>query len=125
MDFTAIFDATPSRLLSLIGRRARARRLAGGWTQAALATNAGVSRDVVKRLEGSGRISLDNLARLVIALDAVDELRAMFPPRVAKSLDELDRQVVARGRVYGVRKDSGTRRAPAASKPGSCSESES
>ena len=118
MDFTAIFDTTPSRLQSLIGRRARARRLAGGWTQAELATNAGVSRDVVKRLEGSGRISLDNLARLVTALDAVDELRALFPPRVAKSLDEFDRQVVARGRVYGVRKESGTRRTPAASNPG-------
>jgi transcriptional regulator with XRE-family HTH domain len=107
MVFTASFEDTPSTLLAGIAARARNRRLARGWTQDALATRAGVSRDVVKRLESSGRISLENLARLAIASDASAEIHALFPEVAAQSIDELEKQVAARGRVYGKRKDAG------------------
>lgn len=112
VEITTIFDDTPSAVLAQIATRARARRLAAGLTRAKLAAKAGVSVDVVKRLEGDGRVSLESLARLAMAMDATDGLRALFPDVQVSSLRELEQQAARRSRVYGTRRDAGKRRGP-------------
>lgn len=112
MDIPAIFDKTPSSLLEAVSRQARVRRLASGCTQDELSRKAGVSLDVVKRLESSGRISLETLARIAIALDASASLLDLFPEPVARSIDELDAHAIGRTRVYGKRRDAGVPRGP-------------
>lgn len=112
MDIPAIFDQTPSSLLEAVSRRARIRRVASGLTQHELSQKAGVSLDVVKRLESSGRISLETLARIAIALDASAPLLNLFPEPVARSIDELEAQAIGRTRVYGKRRDAGVPRGP-------------
>ena len=112
MDIPAIFDYTPSSLLEAVSRRARIRRLASGFTQDELSQKAGVSLDVIKRLESSGRISLETLARIAIALDASASLLDLFPEPAARSIDELEAQAIGRSRVYGKRRDAGVPRGP-------------
>ena len=112
MDIKAIFDLTAKSLLEAVSRRARVRRLASGLTQDELSQKAGVSLDVVKRLESSGRISLETLARIAIALDASEPLMALFPEPAARSIDELEAQATDRARVYGKRRDAGVLRGP-------------
>ena len=112
MDIPAIFDQTPTTILAAVSERARTRRLASGLTQDELSQKAGVSLDVVKRLESSGRISLETLARIAIALDASAPLMAMFPEPAARSIDELEAQAIGRARVYGKRRDAGVSRGP-------------
>ena len=110
MDISAIFVDTPKSLLEAVSRRARIRRLAFGLTQDELSQKAGVSLDVVKRLESSGRISLETLARISIALDVSEPLLALFPEPAARSIDELEAQATSRARVYGKRRDAGIAR---------------
>ena len=112
MEIPTIFDDTPSAVLAQIATRARARRLAAGLTREKLAAKAGISVDVVKRLEGDGRVGLESLARIAMALDATDGLRALFPDVPVRSLRELEQQAARRSRVYGTRRDAGKRRGP-------------
>lgn len=125
MAISSIFDETPRALIREVGVRARARRLATGWSQDELAARAGVSLDAVKRLEASGRVSLETLARIAIALDASPSLQALFPMPAARSIDELEAQAASRTRVYARRRDAGIPRGPKRSSSLASEESES
>lgn len=117
MEISTIFDETPSSLLAGVAARARDRRLADGLTQAELGDRAGVSADVVKRLEATGHVSLESLARIAMALDATAELLTLFPPRTPRSLDELEQSIAARPRRYGRRRDAGVPRPSSTPEP--------
>ena len=125
VDISAIFDHTPKSLLEAVSRRARIRRLALGLTQHELSQKAGVSLDVVKRLESSGRISLERLARIAIALDASEPFMTLFPEPAARSIDELEAHAIGRARVYGKRRDAGISRGPRSRAVPSSSDDES
>jgi transcriptional regulator with XRE-family HTH domain len=72
----------------MLAVRARSRRLARAWTQAELAERSGMSLSSLRRFERTGQIALLSLVRLAIALDALDEVMALFPEEV-KSLDQV------------------------------------
>jgi HTH-type transcriptional regulator/antitoxin HipB len=97
--------------------RVREARLARTWTQGDLADRAGVSGDTIKRFERTGRITLDNLLRIALALGQLDAFAAVIPAAGdgAETLADLEARsaLAERGsskRVRGRRRDAGKRR---------------
>lgn len=83
---------TPAEMLKAIAARAREKRLALNLSQQTLALKSGVSHGVLKKFERSGKISLESLLKLALALGALSEFEQLFiscKPEEAKSLDEL------------------------------------
>jgi len=67
-------------VLTEIGDRLSAARLARNLTQAALARDAGVSKRTVERLEAGMSAQLTSFIRLLRALDLLDGLTVLLPP---------------------------------------------
>lgn len=80
---------SPHELAERIRDRARMRRLHINMTQRELAERAGVSYGSVKRFEQTGEISLKNLLRIAIVLDAADEFESLFHTASYQSVREL------------------------------------
>lgn len=91
-----------------IARRARARRLTRGWTQAELAERAGLALPTLKKFEHTGLIALERLVRIAAVLDDLAAFTALFAPAAARSLDELEARVAEPTRKYGRRRANGT-----------------
>lgn len=92
---------TPGELAKLMGERMTQLRLAQNWKRETLAERAGVSPATLKRFETSGRISLDNLLRLALALGCLDQFEDLLAPSAPTSILELDRQAARKPRRRG------------------------
>ena len=99
-------QAEIEQLAARIGRGLTAERLSRNLTQAQLATEAGLSLSTLRRLEDGKNISLDNLIRVMDALQIAGRLDALTPA--------LDVRPVERVRPAGRERK---RAAPAASPP--------
>ena len=99
-------QAEIEQLAARIGRGLAAERLSRNLTQAQLATEAGLSLSTLRRLEDGKNISLDNLIRVMDALQIAGRLDALTPA--------LDIRPVERVRPAGRERK---RAAPAASPP--------
>jgi transcriptional regulator with XRE-family HTH domain len=73
-----------------LAERFKAYRKKAKLTQLQLSDRSGVTYGTIKRFERTGKISLDNLWLLTIALDCDDQLDNLFgePPLTAKDLRE-------------------------------------
>ncbi len=80
---------SPRSLLASLGKRVRAVRIAVNLSQAALASQVGVSRTTIVRLEQGLNIGTESLVRIAAALDATAEFAALFPAPEARSIDEI------------------------------------
>lgn len=72
--------------------RARARRLAMNLSQEGAARRAGISTGTIKRFEKTGHISIDNLLRIALVLDALAAFEDIFKPKAIAaptSIEEL------------------------------------
>ena len=74
-----------------LAARARALRLARGWTQEELADRAGVAVDTLRRFERTGRVALERLLMIAKVLDAMEPFGTLFAPPPARTLAELER----------------------------------
>lgn len=74
----------------------RALRLARQWKRDTLATRSGVSPASLKRFENTGKVSLENLLKLVQALGRLAEWDTLLQPPPARSLAELEALEAAR-----------------------------
>jgi HTH-type transcriptional regulator / antitoxin HipB len=90
---TPLVLLTPFEIAAELGRRLEALRLANHWRRATLAERTGVSVSTIQRFETSGKITLENLLRLADGLARADELAALFQPRPARSIDELEERM--------------------------------
>ena len=89
----------PAAILEDLGARAKAARLALGWTRKTLAVRSGVPESTIKRFEPSGLIGTAALIDIAIALDGAEAFEALFAPRPIVSIDDLDKPQRKRGRV--------------------------
>ena len=94
---------TPAEVARQLGERTAQLRLARNWKRETLAERAGVSVFLIKRFESGGQVSLENLLKLALALDCLDQFEALLQPPPARSLAELDRQTSAPPRRRGTR----------------------
>jgi transcriptional regulator with XRE-family HTH domain len=90
---------TPAEVVAGIAERARALRIARGWTQRELADRSGVALDTLRLFERTGKIALERLVRIAVILDAVDPLGNLFALPPATTLDELEERERPRKRA--------------------------
>ncbi|MFT5562600.1 MAG: transcriptional regulator with XRE-family HTH domain [Candidatus Azotimanducaceae bacterium] len=62
-----------------LGRRIAQYRLNRNWTQDALATEAGVSKRTIHRIEHGGSTQASNLIRVLRALQLLENLEVLIP----------------------------------------------
>lgn len=82
----------PQEIIQEIAARAKARRLALDLTQEGLSYRSGVPLGTLKQFEHTGKISLESLLALSLALGTsheFDELFTTAQPSTGVSLDEL------------------------------------
>src|ERR1041385_2193061 len=83
-------ELSDTAILGEIGSRLAAARLAQNLTQAALASEAGLSKRTVERLEsGGGAARLFGLVRVCRALNLVDRLEALVPSPTMSPVEQL------------------------------------
>lgn len=77
--------------MQTINSRAKARRLAQKLTQIGLAEHSGVSLGTIKRFEHTGKIALESLLKIAMALSCLEDFKALFPTQaeMPSSIDEL------------------------------------
>lgn len=82
----------------LLATRLQARRLELAWSRETLGTRAAVSPATLRAFERTGQVSLRRLIRIADALGMRDEIAALFQPRVATSLEEVEERSKRRQR---------------------------
>ncbi|MFA5631940.1 MAG: helix-turn-helix transcriptional regulator [Porticoccaceae bacterium] len=87
--------ASVDEILQQLGERLRAQRLAQALPQHELAAMAGLSLGAVRKLENSGRSSLETLVRVTQALGLVEELQPLFALK-RQSIAEMEQAAQAR-----------------------------
>ena len=103
------FD-TDQVVLQDLGADLRQERLSRDLSQAALAREAGVTRDTIRRLEAGEPVSTLTLIRTLRALGLVRGLANLVPGQGPGPLEQLDRGPVGRQRASGTRKQPGPAR---------------
>lgn len=88
--------STPAEVAGTLAERLKTLRLARNWKRETLARRAGVSPASLKRFETCGKISLENLLKLLDALGRLDELAGLLRPPRARTMEELEQGSVRR-----------------------------
>lgn len=92
---------TAHELMQELGAKCKAKRLEQNLTRAGLGARSGVSVSVIRQFEQTGKISLESLLKLAIALGAGGEFESLFAqsdPAKLVSMDELLKQPKKRQR---------------------------
>jgi len=102
---------TDATVLRELGKRVETVRLDRNMTQVRLATEAGVSRNVVWQLESGRSVSLSSFVRILRALDLLENLNDWLPERLPSPIERLKSEGRQRQRASSRR--TGTRTAAA------------
>lgn len=100
---------TNTELAAQLAARIRDARLARGWTQEQLAQRTGIALPTYRLFERTGKVSLERLIAVSVALGRATEWELLFRPQASTSLDEVSarptrrRGVRARGPRAGGR----------------------
>ena len=95
-------EGTSKDLAQQIADRIRQVRLAHEWSQAEVAARAGVALDTYRLFERTGKISLERLVRVAIALHRSRDFESLLEPAEIRSIDELEVKRPARKRGRSV-----------------------
>ncbi len=82
-------SASSERLLAFIGEQLEQLRLTQNISQAKAASEAGVSRRTITRMEVGEAVSLDTFVRVLKVYGAVDRLAMLFPDQSVRPLDRM------------------------------------
>lgn len=88
----------PDNVAKELAGRAKGLRLAKNITQQQLSKKTGVSLGSIKRFESTGKISLQNLLRIAVTLDAVDDFKQLFSHPNYNSIEEVVKQKKVKNR---------------------------
>lgn len=100
----SVLGDSPQRIGTSIADRVRARRLQVAWSRETLASRAGVNLWSLKRFETTGKIALDSLVKLAIALGNGRDFEGLFAerqkqPATMEELEKLNPPRRVRGRT--------------------------
>lgn len=88
----SFFMKTPHEITEHIAHQVKLKRLAENLSQKSLSERSGVSFGVIKKFEGTGKISLESLVKIAVVLNAAEDFQGLFkkaPLEMATSLDAL------------------------------------
>ncbi|MDX9771561.1 MAG: helix-turn-helix transcriptional regulator [Tenuifilaceae bacterium] len=88
----------PDNVAKEIASRAKLLRLNRNITQQQLSKRTGVSLGSIKRFESTGLVSLQNLLRIAVTLDAVDDFKQLFSHPSYNSIEEVVKQKKVKNR---------------------------
>lgn len=88
----------PEIILRRLGSRARERRLEENLSRKTLAAKAGLSEATIKHFELKGRIGVESLLALAIALGCADDFDELFKPPPVRSITDVRQRKRERGR---------------------------
>ncbi|WP_043588743.1 helix-turn-helix domain-containing protein [Geminisphaera colitermitum] len=91
---------SPKEFIRDIAKKVRALRLQLGWSQQELARRAGISFGTYQLFEQTGKITLERLFLISVALGREDDFKNLFAPLPIRAIEELEaRPVRKRGRT--------------------------
>lgn len=96
--------ATEAEIRQVLGERLRQRRIAQGLTQAEVAERSGFTLNTLSTIERTGRCTLENFIRAVMALGLVDEIQPLFLAKITSIADMERAEEPPARRVRKVRK---------------------
>lgn len=99
---------TDDAILAELGQRLARTRLERNITQNQLATEAGVSKSTVERIESGAETRLSSLIRMLRVLDLVDRLDQLVPEPLPSPIESLKLQGKRRRRAAKVDEASST-----------------
>jgi transcriptional regulator with XRE-family HTH domain len=85
-----IIMTTPQEMSTNIAKCAKAKRLALNFSQKTLSMKSNVSLSVIKKFERTGKISLESLLKLSLALGALEDFNCLFKPKEPEDYISLD-----------------------------------
>ncbi len=83
---------TPEEVVLKLAKRAKELRLLKKWTRATLSKKSGVTASSLKRFEQTGKVSFDNLLKLVFCLGRMGEFEELLKAPIAKSIKDLEQK---------------------------------
>lgn len=92
---------SPYDISLLIAKQMQAKRLSFNWSQKSLCEKSGVSFGVIKKFERTGKISLESLLLLALALDALNEFKHLFQAKAPDQYLSLDQLLEDKTRKRG------------------------
>ena len=97
----AVFLMTPVEMAKQIAKRSQAKRLSLNLSQKTLSERSGVSFGVLKKFERTGKISLESLLKIALALSSLEEFKDLFKPMSPESFLSLDELLKEKKRKRG------------------------
>ena len=98
-------------ILQTVGERISQQRLQRNLSQAELASDSGVSKRTIERIEAGQSIQLSNFIRILRALDLLDGLDVLVPERMPSPIEQLKLRGRQRQRASSVREPEPAARA--------------
>lgn len=92
---------TSAEVAQRIAGLAKEKRLCLNLSQQSLSERSGVSLGVLKKFEGSGKISLESLLKLAVALGCLGDFEQLFKPTAPETMSSVDDLFKQRGRKRG------------------------
>jgi transcriptional regulator with XRE-family HTH domain len=96
---------TDAAVLAALGRRLADHRLERNWTQAELATAAGVGQATVQRAERGESVQMTSMVKLLRALELLGGLDAAVPESIELPIARLERERRTRRKRARARRD--------------------
>lgn len=96
------FGQTPEEASRSLADRAKTLRLFKKWKRSTLAKRSGVTEASLKRFEQTGKVSLENLLKIMHALGRIQEIDLLLKPPEVRSLNDLrarEQKIPKRGRI--------------------------
>ena len=80
---------SPAEIIKVVAARLKRRRIDFNLTQRDLAERSGVPYSSLRLFEEKGKASFEAVVKIAFALEAESEFEALFPPRPAKTLQDI------------------------------------
>ncbi|MBL4673528.1 MAG: helix-turn-helix transcriptional regulator [Arenicella sp.] len=81
--------ASPQQSIQAIGRELEQLRLSKNLSQSLVASEAGVSRRTITRMEAGETVSLDTFVRVLKVYDVADRIATLFPEHTVRPIERV------------------------------------
>jgi transcriptional regulator with XRE-family HTH domain len=96
--------ASPQQSIQALGHQLEQLRLSKNLSQSAVASEAGVSRRTITRMEAGETVSLDTFIRVLKVYDVADRLAALFPEHTVRPVERVKMGGKQRQRASSVKR---------------------